>query len=155
MKYTLKQRFLSWLDSYDIYDENGNVAFSVEGKLALDMVKGGIRLECIYTFMRLIDHQDIPVGIFDFFQLIKLAAEIDRPLQILQAQEFNTIEEPSQEQEPGFVGKAWDKTQEFSGSVCATIKEKPGESLAIAGLGYVGIKFIGWVAGKLCGGKKD
>jgi hypothetical protein len=73
-----------------------------------------------------------------------------------QTQEFNTIEEPSQEQkQPGFVGKAWDKTQEFSGSVCATIKEKPGESLAIAGLGYVGIKFIGWVAGKLCGGKKD
>lgn len=35
MKYTLKQRFLSWLDSYDIYDENDNVAFSVEGKFAL------------------------------------------------------------------------------------------------------------------------
>ena len=73
-----------------------------------------------------------------------------------QTQEFEQIEELSQEQEqPGFVGKAWDKTQEFAGSVCATIKEKPGESVAIAGLGYVGIKFIGWVAGKLCGGKKD
>ena len=74
-----------------------------------------------------------------------------------QTQEFEQIEEPSQEQkqEPGFFGKAWDKTQEFAGSTCATIKEKPGESLAIAGLGYVGIKFIGWVAGKLCGGKKD
>lgn len=33
MKYRLKQRFLSWFDSYDIYDENENVAFTVEGKL--------------------------------------------------------------------------------------------------------------------------
>ena len=33
MKYRLKQRFLSWFDSYDIYDENGEVAFTVEGKL--------------------------------------------------------------------------------------------------------------------------
>ena len=73
-----------------------------------------------------------------------------------QTQEFNTIEDPSQEQEqPGFFGKAWDKTQEIAGSTCATVKEKPVESAVIAGLGYAGIKFIGWVAGKLCGGKKD
>ncbi len=26
-----KQRFFSWFDSYDIYDENGNVYFTVEG----------------------------------------------------------------------------------------------------------------------------
>ena len=73
-----------------------------------------------------------------------------------QTQEFEQIEETSQEQEqPGFFGNAWNKTQEFAGSTCATIKEKPGESLAIATLGYAGIRFIGWVAGKLCGGKKD
>lgn len=71
-----------------------------------------------------------------------------------QTQDFEPIQ--SQETtEPGFFGKAWNKTQEFTGSTCATIKEKPGESLAIAGLGYVGIKFIGWVAGKLCKGKKE
>lgn len=73
-----------------------------------------------------------------------------------QNQDFEPIKEQIQETtEPGFIGKAWNKTQEFAGSTCATIKEKPGESLAIAGLGYVGIKFIGWVAGKLCKGKKE
>lgn len=34
MKLLFKQRFFSWLDSYDIYDENGQVAYSVEGKLS-------------------------------------------------------------------------------------------------------------------------
>lgn len=34
MKLLFKQRFFSWFDSYDIYDENGNTAFTVEGKLA-------------------------------------------------------------------------------------------------------------------------
>ncbi len=34
MKMLFKQRFFSWLDSYDIYDENGNTLFSVEGKLS-------------------------------------------------------------------------------------------------------------------------
>lgn len=29
-----KQRFFSWLDSYDIYDEDGNTVFTVEGKLS-------------------------------------------------------------------------------------------------------------------------
>jgi len=29
-----KQRFFSWLDSYDVYDENGKAFFTVEGKLA-------------------------------------------------------------------------------------------------------------------------
>ena len=52
----------------------------MQRELALDMVKGRIRFECIYTFMRLINDEDIPVGILDFFQLIKLASEIDGPL---------------------------------------------------------------------------
>ena len=68
--------------------------------------------------------------------------------------QFEKIEEQETTEQPSIFEKGWNKTQEFSGSVCATIKEKPGESLAIAGLGYAGIKFIGWVAGKLCG-KKD
>lgn len=33
MKLLFKQRFFSWLDSYDIYDEEGNTVFTVEGKL--------------------------------------------------------------------------------------------------------------------------
>lgn len=34
MKLLFKQRFFSWLDSYDIYDECGNTVFTVEGKLS-------------------------------------------------------------------------------------------------------------------------
>ncbi|MDD3346254.1 LURP-one-related family protein [Oscillibacter sp.] len=34
MRLLFKQRFFSWLDSYDIYDEMGNTVYTVEGKLA-------------------------------------------------------------------------------------------------------------------------
>ena len=34
MKLLFKQRFFSWFDSYDIYYEDGTVAFSVEGQLS-------------------------------------------------------------------------------------------------------------------------
>ena len=34
MKLRFKQRFFSWFDSYDIYDETGNTVFTVEGKFA-------------------------------------------------------------------------------------------------------------------------
>lgn len=34
MKLLFKQRFFSWLDSYDIYDEFGNTVYTVQGKLA-------------------------------------------------------------------------------------------------------------------------
>ena len=34
MRLYLKQRFFSWFDSYDIYDENGNTVYTVEGKLS-------------------------------------------------------------------------------------------------------------------------
>ena len=34
MKLIFKQRFFSWLDSYVIYDENGDVYFSVKGQLS-------------------------------------------------------------------------------------------------------------------------
>ena len=34
MRLWFKQRFFSWFDSYDIYDENGSTGFTVEGKLA-------------------------------------------------------------------------------------------------------------------------
>jgi len=34
MKLLFKQRFFSWLDSYDIFDEQGSVVYRVEGKLS-------------------------------------------------------------------------------------------------------------------------
>ena len=34
MKLLFKQRFFSWFDSYDIYDEDGNTFYTVEGQLA-------------------------------------------------------------------------------------------------------------------------
>ena len=34
MKLLFKQRFFSWFDSYDIYDESGNTMFVVKGELA-------------------------------------------------------------------------------------------------------------------------
>ncbi len=34
MRLNFKQRFFSWLDSYDIYDEDGNTVFTVEGQLS-------------------------------------------------------------------------------------------------------------------------
>ena len=34
MRLLFKQRFFSWFDSYDIYDEAGNVVYTVEGKLS-------------------------------------------------------------------------------------------------------------------------
>ncbi len=34
MKLLFKQRFFSWFDSYDIYDEAGNVVFVVKGVLS-------------------------------------------------------------------------------------------------------------------------
>ena len=34
MKLLFKQRFFSWFDSYDIYDEAGNTVYSVKGALA-------------------------------------------------------------------------------------------------------------------------
>ena len=34
MRLLFKQRFFSWFDSYDIYDERGATVFSVEGKMS-------------------------------------------------------------------------------------------------------------------------
>lgn len=34
MRLLFKQRFFSWFDSYDIYDEEGNTLFMVEGQLS-------------------------------------------------------------------------------------------------------------------------
>lgn len=34
MRLLFKERFFSWMDSYDIYDENGATVYTVEGKLA-------------------------------------------------------------------------------------------------------------------------
>ncbi|MBE6631623.1 MAG: hypothetical protein E7623_02855 [Ruminococcaceae bacterium] len=34
MKLLFKQKFFSWLDSYDVFDENGNTVFIVKGQLS-------------------------------------------------------------------------------------------------------------------------
>lgn len=34
MRLLFKQRFFSWLDSYDIYDEGGNTVYTVKGQLS-------------------------------------------------------------------------------------------------------------------------
>lgn len=34
MKLLFKQRFFSWFDSYDIYNENGDTLYTVEGKIS-------------------------------------------------------------------------------------------------------------------------
>lgn len=34
MKLLFKQRVFSWLDSYDVYDENGNKVYEVKGQIA-------------------------------------------------------------------------------------------------------------------------
>lgn len=34
MKMLFKQRFFSWFDSYDIFDKNGRVLYSVKGELS-------------------------------------------------------------------------------------------------------------------------
>lgn len=60
MKLIFKQRVFSWLDSYDIYDEAGNVVYEVKGKLAwghclkiYDTYKNeiGTVQEKVFTFM--------------------------------------------------------------------------------------------------------
>lgn len=35
MKLLFKQRFFSWLDSYDVYSEDGSKVFAVQGRIAL------------------------------------------------------------------------------------------------------------------------
>ena len=35
MRLLFKQRFFSWFDSYDIYDEAGNTVYTVKGELSL------------------------------------------------------------------------------------------------------------------------
>ena len=34
MKLILKERLISWFDSFNVYDEDGNIYFKVNGKLA-------------------------------------------------------------------------------------------------------------------------
>lgn len=34
MKFRIRQRIFSWFDSFDIYDEDGNTAFTVKGQLS-------------------------------------------------------------------------------------------------------------------------
>lgn len=34
MKYYLKQKFLSWFDTYNVYDESDNIAYTIKGELS-------------------------------------------------------------------------------------------------------------------------
>ena len=34
MKLLFRQRFFSWFDSYDVFDEEGRTVYTVQGKLA-------------------------------------------------------------------------------------------------------------------------
>ena len=52
MKFIFKQRFFSWLDSYDIFDEYGNTLYTVKGELAFGHMfniydAGGNQVGCI------------------------------------------------------------------------------------------------------------
>lgn len=65
MKLLFKQRFFSWFDSYDIYDEDGEVVYSVKGELSW-----GHKL-CIY------DAQGLQIGtikeeVFTFLPRFKM-----------------------------------------------------------------------------------
>ena len=60
MRLHFKQRLFSWFDSYDIYDEEGRTAFTVEGKLAwghklviydASGEEGGLEQQEIFTLM--------------------------------------------------------------------------------------------------------
>lgn len=60
MKLLFKQRFFSWLDSYDIYDEEGNTLYTVEGRLGWGHVlhildRNGVHVatlkEKVFTFL--------------------------------------------------------------------------------------------------------
>jgi uncharacterized protein YxjI len=42
MRLLFKQRIFSWLDSYDIYDEHGNVIYIIKGKLSFG--------HCLYVY---------------------------------------------------------------------------------------------------------
>ena len=60
MKLLFKQRFLSWLDSFDVYNENGDTVYTVEGQFsfgkrlkvfdAADNFLGEIKQE-LFTFL--------------------------------------------------------------------------------------------------------
>ena len=60
MKLLFKQRFFSWFDSYDIYDEAGNTVFVVKGQLSwghclkifdADGCEVGTVKERVFTFL--------------------------------------------------------------------------------------------------------
>ena len=60
MKLLFKQRFFSWLDSYDIYYEDGSVAYTVKGQLSWGHClkifdsygrEAGMVKEVVFTFL--------------------------------------------------------------------------------------------------------
>ncbi len=47
MKLLFRQRFFSWFDSYDIYDEDGNTVYVVKGQLSWGTLPENLR--CVRT----------------------------------------------------------------------------------------------------------
>ena len=55
------------------------------------MVERHIRLVGIYTLVGLVNNQNIPVNIVDFFQLFKFAAKVNGAFEVLQADELDAF----------------------------------------------------------------
>ena len=52
MKLIIKQKILSWFDSYNVYDENDNIVFNIQGKMSwghklIIRDAAGVELGCI------------------------------------------------------------------------------------------------------------
>ena len=89
MELWFKQRFFSWLDSYDIYDEAGEPVYTVEGKLAWGhkLVIYDARGEEVgmvrEQLLRMMPHFTITIGgrevgeVRERFRLLRPAYEVD------------------------------------------------------------------------------
>ena len=51
MKLLFKQRFFSWFDSYDIYDEAGSTVYVVRGQLSCNFIKDRNNLPLPLAFL--------------------------------------------------------------------------------------------------------
>lgn len=65
MTLMFRQRFFSWFDSYDIFDENGETVFTVEGKLSWG--------KCLHVLDRTGNHiatlKQVPFSFFPTFEI--------------------------------------------------------------------------------------
>ncbi len=59
----------------------------MQGEITHNIVESNISLKCIYTLVRLVNDEQIPLQVFDPFEFVKESAETYRTLQILQRNE--------------------------------------------------------------------